>query len=450
MVTHCMGEANSMTSQGVTASGGGTGSPAASPSPTQIDTSTTSVQSQPRRTNENRRSNKPIMEKRRRARINNCLNELKSLILDAMKKDPARHSKLEKADILEMTVKHLENMQRQQIAMTAATDPQILNKFRAGFSECAGEVGRFPGLEPPVRKRLLQHLANVLNSSTGTENNNNSSSSNNNNTSLVTTSMQTTPISTQQPTVQSAGVQVHILPANEAPHNGILFSTTTTGTGIGGLQLVPTRLPNGDIALVLPSANNNNNNNSNSINNTRQQQISSPTPTANMPSSLSITSSPLPMLIPIPSRTSSAESSASSVSSLSSSSSSGNSSTTKSTSTSPISFDRLTVNTTPSPQPQSPITNHPITTQSPQQLPLTTRQQAPQQNYLNRDDNNHQFIENNHQTTILNHQQQIPQQQLQRNNYLNQHQIETKPLSLVIKKRYPDVIVEEEKPWRPW
>lgn len=27
------------------------------------------------------------MEKRRRARINNCLNELKSLILDAMKKD---------------------------------------------------------------------------------------------------------------------------------------------------------------------------------------------------------------------------------------------------------------------------------------------------------------------------------------------------------------------------
>ena len=51
-----------------------------------------------------RRSNKPIMEKRRRARINNCLNELKTLILDATKKDPARHSKLEKADILEKTV----------------------------------------------------------------------------------------------------------------------------------------------------------------------------------------------------------------------------------------------------------------------------------------------------------------------------------------------------------
>lgn len=32
-------------------------------------------------------TNKPIMEKRRRARINHCLNELKMLILEAMKKD---------------------------------------------------------------------------------------------------------------------------------------------------------------------------------------------------------------------------------------------------------------------------------------------------------------------------------------------------------------------------
>lgn len=32
-------------------------------------------------------TNKPIMEKKRRARINHCLNELKTLILEAMKKD---------------------------------------------------------------------------------------------------------------------------------------------------------------------------------------------------------------------------------------------------------------------------------------------------------------------------------------------------------------------------
>lgn len=33
------------------------------------------------------------MEKRRRARINHCLNELKSLILEAMKKDVSNSSK---------------------------------------------------------------------------------------------------------------------------------------------------------------------------------------------------------------------------------------------------------------------------------------------------------------------------------------------------------------------
>lgn len=36
---------------------------------------------------EHRRATKPIMEKRRRARINNSLNELKNLILEALNKD---------------------------------------------------------------------------------------------------------------------------------------------------------------------------------------------------------------------------------------------------------------------------------------------------------------------------------------------------------------------------
>lgn len=34
-----------------------------------------------------RKTHKPIMEKRRRARINHCLNEIKTLILEAMNKD---------------------------------------------------------------------------------------------------------------------------------------------------------------------------------------------------------------------------------------------------------------------------------------------------------------------------------------------------------------------------
>ncbi|KAK0078492.1 hypothetical protein PV325_002429 [Microctonus aethiopoides] len=114
-----------------------------------------------------RRSNKPIMEKRRRARINQCLDELKSLILEAMKKDPSRHSKLEKADILEMTVKHLQTVQRQQLGTAVATDPAVLTKFRTGFSECASEVSRYVShmetVDGSVKQRLVSHLNTCVN-----------------------------------------------------------------------------------------------------------------------------------------------------------------------------------------------------------------------------------------------------------------------------------------------
>uniref|UniRef100_A0A672H7C8 Transcription factor HES-1-like n=1 Tax=Salarias fasciatus TaxID=181472 RepID=A0A672H7C8_SALFA len=112
---------------------------------------------------ETRKSSKPIMEKRRRARINESLGQLKTLILDALKKDSSRHSKLEKADILEMTVKHLRNLQRLQMTAAVNTDPSVLGKYRAGFSECVGEVTRFlstcEGVNAEVRTRLLGHLA---------------------------------------------------------------------------------------------------------------------------------------------------------------------------------------------------------------------------------------------------------------------------------------------------
>ncbi|KAL0966748.1 hypothetical protein UPYG_G00299670 [Umbra pygmaea] len=97
----------------------------------------------PRTASQHRKSSKPIMEKRRRARINDSLGQLKTLILDALKKDSSRHSKLEKADILEMTVKHLRNMQRLQINGAVSTGPLVLVKYRDGFSECMSEVTRF-------------------------------------------------------------------------------------------------------------------------------------------------------------------------------------------------------------------------------------------------------------------------------------------------------------------
>lgn len=207
-------------------------------------------------TSDTRRSNKPIMEKRRRARINNCLNELKTLILDAMKKDPARHSKLEKADILEMTLAFLKNhqinLQRQQAALSQAADATIASKFKAGFAECANEVGRFSGLEPQVKRRLLQHLSNCLNGA--------------------------------KPEPQ----QIHFLPSPpSSPEQDSHATATTNGyylmNGNGnGVQLIPTKLSNGNIAFVLP------------------QSVSTSSVTQ------------LPMLVPIPSRTASTSSATSS------------------------------------------------------------------------------------------------------------------------------------------
>lgn len=255
---------------------------------------TPTVTTTTRRSGENRRSNKPIMEKRRRARINNSLNDLKTLVLESMKKDPARHSKLEKADILELTVKHLENLQRQQVALAAATDPNILNKFRAGYTECASEVGRFPGLEVSVKRRLMSHLASCLSPVETT----------NGNGQTTTTTQQ--PV---QPAPATTQLQLHILPQVDATpriqvqqSNGIFF-TNANGTG---LQLVPTRLPNGDIALVLPAG-------------------AKATPVASSPASSPAPSSPLPTLIPIPQRTASTASASSSTSSTSSTSTSAGS-----------------------------------------------------------------------------------------------------------------------------
>ncbi|XP_066296002.1 transcription factor HES-1-B-like [Branchiostoma lanceolatum] len=113
---------------------------------------------------QSRKSSKPLMEKRRRARINSSLNELKNLILDTYKTDmnSSSNSKLEKADILEIAVKHVRSLQRQQMTAATSTDPAALGRYRAGYSRCRAEVARFMGtangVDPQVRQKLLNHL----------------------------------------------------------------------------------------------------------------------------------------------------------------------------------------------------------------------------------------------------------------------------------------------------
>lgn len=116
-----------------------------------------------KRNSEPRRANKPLMEKRRRARINQSLAALKTLILDTAKADNTKHSKLEKADILELTVRHFQRHR--------SFDIPGVNHYRAGYADCVREVQRYletpdahtmTVIDPGVRQRLLRHLDNCV------------------------------------------------------------------------------------------------------------------------------------------------------------------------------------------------------------------------------------------------------------------------------------------------
>ncbi|XP_078343633.1 transcription factor HES-4-A-like [Oculina patagonica] len=109
---------------------------------------------------EKRKAKKPLMEKMRRARINDSLNELKSLILEALHKDASRYSKMEKADVLEMTVHYLRELKRRE-QKHQVVDP---TEYRASYVQCATEFTRkmtspVPEPKDQVEANFLAHLA---------------------------------------------------------------------------------------------------------------------------------------------------------------------------------------------------------------------------------------------------------------------------------------------------
>lgn len=159
---------------------------------------------------------------------------------------------MEKADILEMTVKHLQSVQRQQLNMALQTDPTVIHKFKTGFMECADEVNRYvrqlDGVEDSVRQRLNSHLNNCsssleqIGSMTNFSNGYRSGASNN---------------------VFGNATNLPLAVSN----NGSLFpalaqdlnNNPATGIQMGGVQLIPSRLPSGEFALIVPNTGNNNN-----------------------------------------------------------------------------------------------------------------------------------------------------------------------------------------------
>ena len=117
------------------------------------------------RTYQYRKVMKPMLERKRRARINKCLDELKDLMVGALQSEGETITKLEKADVLELTVRHLRKLKQHQ-ALAIPSQNHAQEKFRAGFAHCANEVTRFvnsvPGVDLRVSHRLLNHLGSCM------------------------------------------------------------------------------------------------------------------------------------------------------------------------------------------------------------------------------------------------------------------------------------------------
>ncbi|XP_036388565.1 transcription factor HES-5-like [Megalops cyprinoides] len=78
---------------------------------------------------------KPVVEKMRRDRINSCIEQLKKLLeKEFHRQDP--NAKLEKADVLEMTVSFLKQQLQPQPALSQGD-------YREGYSQCWRETLHF-------------------------------------------------------------------------------------------------------------------------------------------------------------------------------------------------------------------------------------------------------------------------------------------------------------------
>ena len=118
------------------------------------------------RTHQYRKVMKPLLERKRRARINKYLDEMKDLMMSTFESEGESVNKLEKADVLELTVRHLQKLKHQQLLHLNPTLNQ--DRFRSGYTACANEVSRFlssvPGVNLQFGTHLMSHLGTNLNS----------------------------------------------------------------------------------------------------------------------------------------------------------------------------------------------------------------------------------------------------------------------------------------------
>ncbi|XP_075047398.1 transcription factor HES-5-like [Mixophyes fleayi] len=97
---------------------------------------------------------KPVIEKMRRDRINNSIEQIRVLLEKDIQTNN-QHSKLEKADILEMAVQYLQ--QQRQHHMNDSQKAQEL--YYQGYYMCLKETMRFLHDPQQAPGKILRHLS---------------------------------------------------------------------------------------------------------------------------------------------------------------------------------------------------------------------------------------------------------------------------------------------------
>ncbi|XP_035162106.1 transcription cofactor HES-6 isoform X2 [Callithrix jacchus] len=104
-----------------------------------------------------RKARKPLVEKKRRARINESLQELRLLLAGA-----EVQAKLENAEVLELTVRRVQGALRGRAREREQLQAEASERFAAGYIQCMHEVHTFvstcQAIDATVSAELLNHL----------------------------------------------------------------------------------------------------------------------------------------------------------------------------------------------------------------------------------------------------------------------------------------------------
>lgn len=111
----------------------------------------------------NRKFAKTCVEKKRRDRINRCLDELKDLMSQA--DDKAKYQKMEKAEILEMAVVFMKNQRSNNSNNTennTENNTNMAQYYNLAYRQCLNEFQNYlqilPGLKDDCKSKIMGHM----------------------------------------------------------------------------------------------------------------------------------------------------------------------------------------------------------------------------------------------------------------------------------------------------